>query len=474
MVPLLILGSLIKKAYERGLRLRASILGTTFIHELLLVVFPIWYSVFTKYYLEHEMIIQPHPSDLLVVIIGEVIFVTLFAIGLQIGQRHILQYKRVLILSNNREPLFLFLLIGAGFLIYLNLFISPPKTFEEFIVHFKVHQYSGFKAMLYAWFKGFFQISSIVASALVLVNSKKRYPLVLRIMAFSVLALVSLTSLSQGIRGRVVIVASFLGMAGFIKRRMVAFYVGLVLIVAIVPLFVFLGGPFRSIYFAKAGQGATRIELLNSITNAVGKAIKTGGSYKLSKYSFISIFARRAQASRNSIVLYQLYNDGLGAGLRPLGAAFVSPIPRIIWPEKGIAGSSDLTPTGAAVYLVRHVGYGSPVYNVGPYLASAHAYWEGGWIWLICAGFITGLMWNVILKWCLKTGREINIIIALTLTRGVLANGFLTALQPLFDFVRLFWATILPTIMLSVIVDLILTIKKGALMSVPRMQSNLD
>lgn len=463
LIPLIILGLLIKKAYRRGLRLQVGILGTTFVHEFLLVVFPIWYSVFTEYYWEHKMMVQVVPIDLLIVMIGEAVFVALFAIGIQIGRKNVIQDKQTAtLLGDRQERLFLFLLVGAGLLIYVILIMAPATTLQSTIEHSQGLYFTSAFGMLFAWFRGFFQVSSLVAASLVLVNSKReKYSHILRLMAFSTLALVCLLGLSGGVRGRVVTVASFLAIVGFIKRRKELIYVGLVLIIVMLPFFSFLGGPFRSIYYSKAAEGSTKWDLISTVIKEAGESIKSGDKYDLSKRSFISSFAKRAQAPRNSVVLYQLYNDGLDAGFRPLGAAFVSPIPRMIWQEKGVAGSSDLTTYGSAVYLVRRVGYGSPLYNMGPYLASAHAYWEGGWIWLIFAGFVTGLIWNIILRWCAKSEKAINIIIALTLTYAVLANGFLTALQPLFDFVRLFWAAILPTIMLSKVAGLLFAVKKG-------------
>ena len=461
-VPLGILGFLTKIAYQRGLRLRTAILGITFVHELLLVVFPVWYSVFTEYYFERKMLTQFSDNDFLAVITGEVIFVTLFAIGIQIGRKNIVQRRQTATLSSEREQAFLFVLIGIGFFIHLFQFLGPLTSFDSAIAHSKGSYYSGTIGMLTSWFKGFFQTSSLVASALVLVDSKgKKYPLILRFMAFSCLAFISLVGLSVGIRGRIVVVALLLAVTGFVKKRKAPIYVGVALIGIMMPLFIFLGGPFRSIYYSQVDQGNSRVGLLRTLTEEVNNIIKGEDVHQLSDRSFVNSFAERAQATRNSMVLYRLHEDGFGAGFRPLAASFVLPIPRVIWPGKGVAGSSNSSTYGAATYMVRRLGYGAPLYNMGPYLASAQAYWEGGWLWLIFSGFVTGLIWNVILRWYAKSGKAICIIIALIFVSGVLANGFLTAFQPLFEFVRLFWAAVFPTMMLSKGADVMLAIKRG-------------
>ena len=197
LIPLAILGSLTKKAYDRGLRLRVSILAVTLIHELILVVFPVWYSVFTGYWLEYvEMIIHPKPIDLFVIIIGEIIFIMLFSVGIQIGQQKAVRYNQAPVLSKDREQLFLFLMVGVGIPIYLSQFMGAPITFQDFITHGEIQHYSSFSARLFAWFKGFFQVPSLMAASLILVDSKRKHPY-MRLMALSVLALICLSSLSE-------------------------------------------------------------------------------------------------------------------------------------------------------------------------------------------------------------------------------------------------------------------------------------
>ena len=440
-------------------------------YESVLVVFPIWYSVFTGFSLEREMMLHVNPVDLLVVMIGEAIFVTLFAMGIQFDRKSMFWRRQVASVPSDRERLFLSFLVGAGLLIYLIEFTAPPTSFQLFKAYSEGRYFSNTASMLFAWFRGFFQFACLVGSCLVLLktNREKEYSMLLRLMAASTLVLVALIGFSVGLRGRILWVVSLLAIVGFVKGRKEPFYIAPVLVGVIIPFFVFLGGTARSIHFSQTYQWTSRLDLLNAIVREAGNYITERGPYGSSNESFIEDFAHRAQAPRNSIVLYRLYRQGSSAGFRPLSAAMVTAVPRIIWPGKGVAGSVDSTTYGAAVYLVRRLGYGAPWYNMGPYLASAHAYWEGGWVWLVFAGFVTGLIWNLILRWCDQSGKAISIVVALTLTGGVLANGLLTALQPLFDFVRLFWVTVLPTIILSKTVDIILTIKKS--LSMPQTES---
>jgi hypothetical protein len=79
--------------------------------------------------------------------------------------------------------------------------------------------------------------------------------------------------------------------------------------------------------------------------------------------------------------------SGEGAGLRPLFGALVCPIPRACGGKNRLRAAVDATPYGAAIYVAERLSYGAPYYTMGLVLASAHAYWEGGWFG-VCIGVV--------------------------------------------------------------------------------------
>lgn len=439
LIPLLILVNLLKQAYRSGCRLRTAVIGSTIFHELVLVVFPIWYSVFTDFFLEQRMAIWVRPEDLLVVMIGEVLFTGMFGLGMILGRR-VPPREVPVVLSPNykyKEKVFLFVLVAVGTIIYLNQFLSPVESYEALTLHAEIKVADTWYGMIYEWIRGAFQFTSLVAACYLLLQSEKN-PKLLRLVGSLPLVFLALTSLSAGVRGRITWIASLLVVIGFIKGTRKPIYVGVLLIIGILPIFSFLSGEFREIYYTEL-KGASRVESLRSLMQAV-RSGEAADSEEL-----IVNLASRAQGPRNSAVLYWLQEEGLGAGYKPLLSSVYAPIPRFLWAEKGVGGSVDGTSYGAAIFLVRKIGYNAPFYNMGPILASAHAYWEGGWIWLLLAGLITGLFWSAVLGWVDRSGRAIDIIISLTFSASLLIDGLLTALVPLYALVLSFWTAVLPT-----------------------------
>ena len=82
--PLILLGLFIWSR-RRPYFLRTLILGATFVHELLLVSFPTIYSIFTDYKLEDGMFALVRAEDLLRVLIGESLFMLMFAFSFYQG-----------------------------------------------------------------------------------------------------------------------------------------------------------------------------------------------------------------------------------------------------------------------------------------------------------------------------------------------------------------------------------------------------
>jgi hypothetical protein len=451
-IPLVVLGILLRAAYRAGSALRTVILGATFFHESALVVFPIWYSVFTGFNLERE--INTSPDSLLEIMVGEAIFVALFGLSMSFGTRTRTVKRWRTDLSwegNHKERVLIVLLSSIGVLINLLGFLKPVESYEEFTHHADVVISSSWSVIVWDWTQGAFYFPSLIAAALLVVGPK--VPRVLRLVGATSLALLALQGLSSGVRGRLTWVVSLLVIIGYLMNRRKPIYVGVGILLLVLPLFTFLGGDFRVIYYSQL-EGDSRVQALNRIV----KSVETGESKDPESEGLVANLAERAQGPRNSIILHELYDTGQSAGFRPLISALYLPIPRVLWPDKRPAGSIDMTNFGSAVYLVRRIGYGAPIYNMGPVLSSAHAYWEWGWLGVLLSGFITGLFWNGLLTLCDGSARPLNLIVVLTFSAALLIDGFLTALNPLYAIVRSFWLGVVPTLLLYVTILLIVRI----------------
>lgn len=110
-------------------------------------------------------------------------------------------------------------------------------------------------------------------------------------------------------------------------------------------------------------------------------------------------------------------------------------------------GSQDHTELQSAMYKVMDLAYGAPD-QMGPMLASSHAYWEGGWIWLICAGVITGLMWNVIFRFTAHLPRSLAAVVIFTFAAAHMVDGLLTMMIPLYAAINAMWLSILPVFLI--------------------------
>ena len=436
LIPLLILFGLFVWSWRRGLLLRTIILGATLIHELLLVVFPVWYSVFTDFKLEGNMKASVGTADLLRVLTGESIFVLMFAIALVISWPRLRPQGGRLIdaaSSHNqamRERIVLNFLIVAGCLIYAREIIQPSVVLQ-----------GGTDRMVeqvLAWFQALFWFTSLAACALVLTRRKVLFtnPVQALLAAIPLLALL-VAGLAIGLRGRFMWVISLLVITGILNRQKKFVALGVAIGIVLVPLFAFLGGAYRV-----TEKDHFLTEIFEEGKNQVRDDLKQMGD------EFLNALAFRAMGPRNSAVLYQQYDKGSGAGFTTYLGSIFFPLPRFIWPEKPMPGSTDDNLLSSAEYKVMELGYGDEYTSyMGPILASAHAYWEGGWGWLVAAGFITGLLWKIIFNLCRRLPEGMAAIVAMAFAAALLIDGMLTMLAPLYALILAWW----PVLMLLII-----------------------
>ncbi|HYL72965.1 MAG TPA: hypothetical protein VEU96_02115 [Bryobacteraceae bacterium] len=435
-VSLVVLALLFRSAHKSGRRLRATVLGLTLLHEAVLVAYPAWYSAFTAFSLEAGSGVTA--DQLIRVYGGEAIFVLLFSFGLLMQRRTRSKDKTAETKETPVEKaLLVFLLVGAGTTYVAKLF-EPNLTYRDLERHWEIVVRSGFWEMVWNWTSTLFQWPGLIAAALaVSIQSLRWY---WRAAAWTTLLAQLIYAMLYGLRGGIVYVVLSICACGYYAHRKRAIAVCVLLSTVLVPLFPWLHSTMRYTSFG-APTGTSRIELVPEMFRMTLAAVM-GGETSAQSGGFALSWAQRAEGPRNSATMYELYDAGGPALYKPILGAIVLPIPRALWLTKPAAGSTDSTNLGAAIYRVQQKR--TAYYDMGPVLASAHAYWEGGWTWLVIAGVASGYMWNRLLLWAERTSSRWLDIIVLTMVTALPVDGFFSALNPVFAYLRVFWITIIP------------------------------
>jgi hypothetical protein len=445
-IPVLALGAVLVWSWRRISLVGTVIVGATLVHEIILIVFPVWYSVFTDFRLEGNMRAPVGADDLLRVMTGESVFVLMFALAFVMGwPRSRPQGGRLIgaAVSRNqarRERLIFVLLIVAGCLIYARAIIQPSS---ELLVGS-----GGMLDQAFRWFQAIFWFTSLAACALVFTRGRVLFthPMQALLAAIPLLALLVIGFMT-GMRGRIMWVISLLVVTGILNRKTKFVALGVAIGIVMVPLFVFLGGAYRFIakdeFMSGTGRSEMFVRLYEEGRSRVVEDLKNMGA------EFLYAVAWRAQGPRNSALLYKQYDSGAGAGFTTYLGSIFFPIPRMVWPEKPAAGSTDGTLSSSAIYLVMELAYGYEAgASMGPSLASAHAYWEGGWGWLVAAGYITGLLWSIIFNLCRRLPEGMAAVVVFAFAAALLIDGMLTMLTPLYAMIITWWQWVLPVLIL--------------------------
>lgn len=442
-IPLIILYSLFIWSRSSSNRLRTIILGATLVHEVLLIIFPTIYSVFTEFKLEDRMFNAITSMDIFLVMIGESVFILMFAFGLVIGLPSLSKINRRIEINSSRkistqtEKVILNILIAAGFLVY------APKLFLSV---FNVEN-SIMDALVW-YLTGVFWYMPLVACAF-LITKRGEFsanPLITLIATIPIFSLIVI-GITSGVRGRIVWAVSLLLLAGIFNRQRKVIAISLIISILFIPIFAVLGDKdTRGAMVSSASQS----EIYSLVLEAGVKNIRNSEEMV---DAFLESFSWRAQGVRNSVTLYRDYEYG-GGGFNTYLGSLLAFIPRGIWPEKPMLGSLDHTEFESAMYKVMLLGYGEPG-TMGPFLASAHAYWEGGWIWLVMAGLITGFFWNFVFRCCSRLPDIIAAVVIFTFGAALLIDGLLTMLLPLYSFIIRIWLSLLPLLIIYLTIRLI-------------------
>lgn len=432
LIPPITLYGLLIWSRRRSFFIRTLIIGATLVHELLLVVFPTVYSIFTDFRLEGQMLANVTADDLFWVMVGESVFILMFAFGLVVRLPRFASQGANLTLNNiseRSERIILNILILVGCLVYVPLAFSASNI-DEKAPGLSIGQ------LLY-WLKSFFWFTPLVACAFLFtkrggfsVNPARR------ILSAIPLVCLIFIGIGSGTRGRIIWAISLLLVAGIFNQRKKIVLASVVMAIFMIPIFSILGNAdIRGIMSTESSR-ATVFKLVYE----EGK--KSASDYKELGDIFLNSFAWRAQGVRNSVTLYQDFEHGGGGFKTYLGSIFL-PIPRLLWTEKPMMGSLDHSEFESAMYKVMELAYGG-LGQMGPMLSSAHAYWEGGWVWLIVAGLITGLIWNIIFNYCRHLPDNIAAIIILTFAAAHMVDGLLTMLVPIYSLIDVVWLSLLP------------------------------
>jgi hypothetical protein len=432
-VPLAALGLLLGRSLRAKERVRSIVIGLTFLHEFALIALPAWYSCFNGFELEAGIGVTP--DQLLTVYAGEALFVLLFAVVLLVSGRKRPQQGQPV----EKDQVLVYALVIGAAILYVGRLFSPVFTRQDVAEHYQIAIKATFWDALLDWAMTLVQWPGLVAAALVAAD--RRAPGWMRAIASAVLSGQLVFAMLHGFRGGVVWVVSMIAIGGcYAGRKRLLFSAG-ALTLFLVPLFPWLHSTMR---YASIGapMGTSRIEmvpfLLSGITDPDTIASGAGAG------DFLESWATRAEGARNSVSLYALHDRGEAASYLPILGAAVLPVPRMWWNSKPVAGSTDTTNLGAAIYRVQQGKPNGAFYDMGPILASAHAYWEGGWTWLIAAPLLSAWMWGWLFAWADRARRRSVDIIVLTFTAALPIDGFFGAINPVFTYLRLLWITLLP------------------------------
>lgn len=418
------------------------LVGASFVHTAFLILLPTLYSVWSDFKFEELMYISVTSDDILEVLIGELIFVFMFAIGFAsvtpASGRRVSNKKFYISASSRAEALVVRMLIIVGLIVYL------PKV-----------MYGGFgESSLIVHLTTMFWYAPLVVAIFILVGRNVKLNKFWYFCSFLITIALVFITFQAGVRGRIFWILSLVIFAAFFYRRYKYLLISIPFLVVMVPIFSVLGT--AETRFNVLGNLTSPLELVSSLYSiADSSSLSTVDSLNLSLESFVF----RAQGVRNSVVLYREHEVGSGGFSIYIGA-LTAFIPSYLYPDKPILGSLSSSDDGFAMYRVIENGYGRGG-EMGPFLASAHAYWEGGWFWLVFCGLITGLFWKYVLLYSNRLPEITNAIVVFSFGASFLIDGFMTMLSPIYTFIYMFLRSVAPILFIYLIFRSIFVVKRN-------------
>jgi hypothetical protein len=440
LLPLTIFMGLFAAVRRREDRLLQGALLLTLVHETMLFTFPLFYSVITGYYIEENIGNPFIVGALLRVSIGESIYFAVFGIVLylclfrrQIAKRA-LEIRTEELFTKKSPPAsqkskiemamcYTLIFTASIQLIYSVTTISAEA--ERSLLLDQIRSLVGFAGLA-------------AAANLFVTKPKERQSILAWAISFIFLAVMAYEGFSVAVRGRAVWVISVIVVTAYVKSNKKFYKYTLALSVPLVALFTFFGlSETRQHVSEEMSLNTSRTEIFSNLVIMGTKDTEINSKFF---EDLVSGAAVRAQGPRNSTALYDEYDKGRSPGLTTWIGALAYPLPRSIWYEKPPAGAGNTNNEyDMAMFKVMEVTYGQRGYGLsGPFLASAHAYWEGGWYGIIGEAILTGLLWAFLFT----RGIEFNwfrTIIILTACGSLVIDGFLTLMIPVFALIVGLW-----------------------------------
>lgn len=294
------------------------------------------------------------------------------------------------------------------------------------------------KCMVFIYLQTMFEWSSIIAAIIILCFGGK---LLAKFFSITLILFTQLFLVSQGLRGGVLMLVILVPFYLYIRNGKIPLGLLLIFSLSIMPFFSYLGGDFRNKLQNELLITAP-VERLVFIMED-GFAHGNGVSFEVSDWVF-KIY-KRLEATRNSVCLIRLNDEGLGVSLRPTISSLFSLVPARVWPEKYYPTSSRGDLRSTAMYVVKAETYGTT--DMGPFLSSAHEYWEGGILYTLFSAFIVACFWRQV---CIRFQfSRYGVLILLVVGGGLDAHhGELSVVAPLSHIIKVFFYQIIPLLFL--------------------------
>ncbi|MGV1012114.1 MAG: hypothetical protein ACOYBS_06665 [Flavobacterium sp.] len=443
-IPLIFLSLFIYVFYKRGRKFEAVIFFATLIHETILVSYTTIYAVINDFKFEKLLRFEVENYDLLKVILIENIFIIFFLVPF------LFQLKAKSISFESASPKiykFFALISFLGVFVYLYQLINRPSI-EQIVDSYANSGLPESSNKFVSFFTITFQHASIIIASILSIRGKnefypKKYQYIGIFMLISVLIMV----LFSGIRGGLIYTAEFVLLISILKKKKKPIFIMLLLLILFIPLNNILLTKIRPISEEIAKEGGVTT---TAVVNIVSTIFTSVNDRKEESPSIFESLCERAQGPRNSVALIKQYDQGLSQDLSIYKGAFFVFVPRFIM-DRPVYGSSSDSFEDAGIFKVMQLNYDATFINMGPLLASAHAYWEGGYLGVAIIALLTSFFWSLILKFSYKIPPFLGLVFCLLTCCALLIDGFITIFYPLYSFIGVFWKSLLPLYLFYII-----------------------
>lgn len=436
--PLLILACYCYLFYKNKRKLELLLLIATLIHETFLVSLPGLLDVFNHYKFEGYLRFPVTSADLLRVMCIENVYIFIFLVPfLILNRREAPRIKP----STPKVYDFFAIVATIGIITYIYQIIHRPSI-EDIVNSYSQSGLGGSSNPLIALFNILFEHSAIIISAILAIRGKtETYPTIYQYLGIFMLLLCLALVIISGVRGRVIWVAEFTLLVALIKRKFKPILLMLLMLLIFIPINNVLVTQIRPISEEIAKEGGITNEALENIFTTV---IKGFNEPHKDSPGIIESLDERAQGPRNSAIMLREYDAGRGQSISMYWGVLFYPIPRNIL-NRPVIGSSDLDFKNAGIFKVMDLNYPDNTFiNMGPLLASAHAYWEGGATGVVIIALLSSAFWLTLFNIAYKLPFSMGIVVCMLLGCALLIDGFISVFTPLYAQLAMVWKSLLP------------------------------